>query len=80
MNSDNLNINDNSFLDQPDKFELFKTNEIEVLQFLAIQVENVLAPILQRHQLYYYIQTSNEFADKVFKNATTWCSAKRSEQ
>lgn len=80
MDSDNLYMNEDSFKNQAEGFEPFRTCEAEVMQHLAIQVENVIAPILQKYNLYSYIQASNEIADKVFKNTTLWCSLKRNQR
>ena len=79
MKSDNLNINENSFKDQSAKFEPFATDEIELLQFIALQVENVIAPTLKKYELYYYIRATNEIADAFLKNPEMWCDGKRKE-
>lgn len=80
MDSDNLYMDENSFKNVADGFEPFETCEVEVMQHLAVQVENVVAPILQKYNLCSYIHASNEIANTVFKNTMQWCSLKRSQK
>lgn len=81
MNSDNIkDFDPNNLENEYLRFEPFSVCELELMQHLAIQIENVLAPILQKYGIYYYIQATNEFADQAVKNTQLWCKDKRSKK
>ena len=75
---DNLEPN-NGYIDKAEKFEPFTTNEFEIMQFFALQLENVIAETLKKYGLYFYVQASNEIADAFLKNTEKFCEGKRSE-
>lgn len=77
MESDNLNLDENSFEDMAYKFEKFNVSEMDLMQFFALQLENVIAPTLKKYNLYYWVQCSNEIADQFLKNTQVYCKMKR---
>jgi hypothetical protein len=79
MNSDNLEINGNIFRDANRKFLQFPITEMELLQFMALQFENVVVPVLQRFRVQFYDQITTQTFDEVVKNTEIWCESKRGQ-